>query len=339
MTTSPAKTTINTELMTALKKYKVTPIRITNDIHSPLQQYVDQIYVINMVQDIRKRNYIHVLFQKYKINYTLVLVDKVDPAVFETLTKHHKMSMPELGCTLSHMWCLIHLLKNEYKNAIIFEDDIVLSKTFVEDFIALLSMHPTTDFMLLGAHDFNFSRTNHANVENRVYRPTFDPNFPLYGAHANYYSFQGAKRMLYIRTTHLSFFDNEYNLMFDTLPNAYICYPNLVLSNMSESGISDTHKKDFCTQHEYNYYNCCFKDLNFRQYNLMYTNIFDVKLYKNKDTQSVEDFITACLQTILGDPEKIHSVKNRCALDFFNMSDILYILMNRSTLDRSKQSL
>ena len=40
------------------------------------------------------------------------------------------MSIGEVGCYLSHMWCLNDIIKNNIKNAIIFEDDIVVRKNF-----------------------------------------------------------------------------------------------------------------------------------------------------------------------------------------------------------------
>lgn len=323
---------MNTVLLEELRKYKVKNIEIVNDTNAILNNYVAKIYVINMIQDVRKRNYIHLLFKKYNINYNLILVDKVEEETYETLFQHAKLSKPELGCTMSHMWCLIHILKNEYKNAIIFEDDVIFSKTFVEDFIHTIETVPAVDFLLLGAHDFNFSRTNYKHVQQHLYRPEFDQNFPLYGAHANYYSFNGAKRMFYIRATNLSFFDNEYHLLFDTLPNSYVCHPNLVIANMNESGISSTHKKDFFTQYEHTYYNCCFKEFDFKKYNMVYTNIFDAydaQNLQNLQNLSAHECIHACLAKIIDDPDKIQSIQKRINLDFLDMDDILYLLTNQ----------
>lgn len=318
---------MNIDLLDELRKYKVKMVYICNDPNSTLNKYVEQIYVINMVQDTRKRNYIHLLFKKYNINYNLVVVDKVCDEVYTKLFQHSKLSSAELGCTMSHMWCLIHILKKCFKNAIIFEDDVIFKKTFIEDFIHLLNINPEIDFMLLGAHDFNYSRNNFKKVENNLYRPDFDDKFPLYGAHANYYSYNGAKRMFFIRGTNLSFFDNEYHLLFDTLPNSYICSPNLVIANMNESGISSTHKKNFCSQHEHTYYNCCFKDFNFNKYNLIYHNIFDKSLFK--DTLTVEEFIHCCLKKIIPDnDDKLSVIKTRFSMHFFSIQDIGFLLQD-----------
>lgn len=323
---------MNVVFIDELRKYKVRNILVINDnTNSPslLNKYVRQIYVINMEADTRKRNYIQLLFKKYNINYNLVIVDKVDDDVYNKLFQYAKLSVPELGCTMSHMWCLIHMLKNEFENAIIFEDDVIFSKTFIEDFINIINSHTNLDFLLLGAHDFNFSRKNYKNVKGGLYRPEFDEKFPLYGAHANYYSYRGAKRMFYIRSTNPSFFDNEYNLIFDTLPYSYICYPNLAIANMSESGISSTHKKDFFSQYEYTYYNCCFKDINFTKYNLFYTNILDPSIIPTlNDRNSVNEFIDKCLAKHLDDPDKITIIKKRFTPELFSMNEIMYLLSN-----------
>ena len=323
---------MNQDFLQALKHYKVKMIHMVSN-GSVLNAYVKQIYVINMKQDVRKRRYIQILFQKYNIDYHLVIVDKVEEDVYQKLFQQAKLSIQELGCTMSHMWCLMHMLKHQFENAIVFEDDVVFSKTFVEDFAAIMDTHPTMDFLLLGAHDYSFSRTNYQHVAQQVYRPRFNEDFPLYGAHANYYSFNGAKRMFYIRATNLSFFDNEYKLMFDSLEQSYICSPNLVITNMNESGISETHKKDFFTQHEHVYYTSCFKEFNIHEYHLLYTNLLDPSLYR--EDMTLEQFVEACLEKTGKDADQIQALKNRCSLDFFTMAEVLYMLAPND----SKQSL
>lgn len=314
---------MNKELLNYLKEYKVKLIPIVNDPSSKLNEKVKQIYVINMLEDIRKRNYIYILFKKYKINYNFVIVDKLNTSVYEKLRKEKNLSISELGCCLSHMWCLYHLLKNNYSNAIIFEDDVILSKTLVESFLNIYEMNHDLDFLMLGAHDYHFSKLNYKRVQNGMYRP--DPESKmLYGAHANYYSYNGAKRMFYIRATHLSFFDNEYGLLFTSLPQSYVCYPNLVISNMSESRIN--HEKNVLSSEENDYYKTCFKTINFNNYNLIYPNLLDWALLKKNDNS--ETFVERCLFKCINDFNGTNVVKRRFALDFFTMDDIKNILSN-----------
>ena len=318
---------MNLDLLNSLKTYTVKNISIINDPTSQLNAVVKQIYVINMFEDIRKRNYIYVLFKKYKINYNLIIVTKVSKETFSKLCDNSPLTESELGCTMSHMWCLIHMLKNDFENAIIFEDDVVLSKNFVEQFLAIYRSKPKIDFLMLGAHDYNFLH-NSNHVRNDIYRPEFDKTKRLFGAHANFYSYNCAKRMLYIRATNLSFFDNEYNLLFDSIPDSYICYPNLVISNMSESGIN--HEKTLLSKNEAGYYTECFKNINLFNYNLIYTNLLDISLAKQDD--NAETFIERCLIKYFNDDEKVKVVKKRFVLNFFTMDDIKNILSNHNLI-------
>lgn len=318
---------MNLELLESLKLYDVNIISIINDKKSQLNTFVKQIYVINLNEDIRKRNYIFILFKKYKINYNLIIVNKVSKETFSKLCKNSLISESELGCTMSHMWCLLHILKNEFENAIIFEDDVIFSKKLIDQFISIYRANPTIDFLMLGGHDYNFSN-NYKHVKNNIYRPEFDRKKRLYGAHANFYSYNGAKRMFYIRATYLSFFDNEYNLLFDTIPNSYICYPNLVISNITESAID--HEKCILSKNELEYYNECFQNINLLDYNIIYTNFLDFTLVKKDD--SVDTFIERCLHKYFNDYEKIQIIKNRFVLDFFTMDDIKHMLSNYSLI-------
>lgn len=319
---------MNIELLNSLKTYNIRNISIINDEKSQLNAVIKQIYVINMSNDVRKRNYITILFKKYKINYNLIIVDKVDKQVFSKLCNNYLITDSELGCCMSHMWCLIHMLKNDFENSIIFEDDVILSKNFVEQFLTIYKANRKLDFLMLGAHDYNFSNDNFKNTKNNIYRPNFDKEKRLYGAHANFYSHDGAKRMFYIRATNLSFFDNEYNLLFDTVPNSYICYPNLAISNMSESTLN--HEKPFLSKNEMKYYTDCFKDINLSNYNIIYINLLDISL-ANTD-ENVETFIEKCLIKHFNDADKVKLVKKRFVFDFFTMDDLKHILSNQSLI-------
>ena len=101
-----------------------------------------------------------------------------------------------------------------------------------------------------------------------MYRPSENSN-NLYGAHANYYSLKGAKAMFKIRTSEISFFDKEYMLMFKHFKNSsFICYPNLVISNISSSTLN--HNREILSTLEHEYYRKCFVNFNFNMYNFIY---------------------------------------------------------------------
>jgi GR25 family glycosyltransferase involved in LPS biosynthesis len=350
-------------IIDAIKNYKVKVINITNDeflIKSQkvnedtttedtteeesneetgprINERVKKIYVINLIDDELKRNYIITLMKKLKINFTLVIVERISSELYNSLSNNSKtfISNGELGCCLSHLWCLSQIIIKGYENAIIFEDDIILHKNFESEFInihnACTTNNNNLDFMLLGAHDFNFSKNNYKYVKNKLYRPDESANNLLYGAHANYYSLKGAKAMFKIRTTEISFFDKEYILLLNHFNNSsFICYPNLVVSNVSSSTLN--HKREILTQMESEYYNKCFIKFNFNNYNFIYVNLLDKSLFKNDEIKfdeiknDYESFIDNCLYHKFYDLSKINMVKKRFVMNFFDLNDMKMIL-------------
>jgi GR25 family glycosyltransferase involved in LPS biosynthesis len=318
---------MNQNLLNYIETYKFIKIRVTNNVSSKINEKVKQIYVINLYEDVLKRNYITKLFEKYNFNYSLIIVDRIKDEDYENLCPLKHISKTELGCCLSHMWCLYNMLTNNYDNAIIFEDDVILSKKFLEGFLHTYEKNPELDFLMLGAHDYNFSKEHYKNLKNNLYKPNKNSR-RVYGAHANFYSKAGARKMFYIRATNLSFFDNEYNLLFDSMPNSYICYPNLAISNVSESKIG--HEKGFLSQHEVGYYNLCFINLKLSNYNVIYYNLLDISLIRNDD--NTETFVHRCLYNKFKDNNKIELIKNRFSLDLFNIKEIKSILSNQSLI-------
>lgn len=317
-----------------IKEYKHLNVNIKNNCkldklskQSKINEFVSKIYVINLFEDIRKRNYINILFKKYNIDYNLIVVDKIDKKVYDKFIPKNHITETELGCCMSHMWCLNDIIKNKYENAIIFEDDVILSKTFINSFLNILKSNPKLDFLMLGAHDYNFSKIHYKNVKNGLYKPEHK-FINLFGAHANYYSNKGAQTMLNIRLSKLSFFDDNYNSLFNSLPNSYICYPNLAIANVSESRIN--HEKKFFSDYEIGYYNLCFDNINLNNYNLIYTNLLDLSLLNNDD--NVSTFIYKCVKKHFNDNNKASFIFKRFVLDFFTISDLKKILSKKCLL-------
>lgn len=302
-----------------LDEYKVKLIHIVNDKKSILNSKITRIYVINMKKDIVKRNYIIILMQKYKINFSFVLVEKVSDKKYNQLCETKCISKGELGCCLSHMWCLNDIIQNNYENAIIFEDDILFHKHFISEF---LKVYNTTklDFLLLGAHDYHFSSNNYKNVStNHLYYP--EKSEKLYGAHANFYSLKAAKMMYKIRSSLISFFDKEYELLFEYFKGtSYVCYPNLVVSNVSASSLN--HGKEFFTENEKNYYKKCFSRFDFSQYNFIYLNVVDKNLIPISQDDTYETYITKCLYVYFYNSDYMKRIKDRISLDFFTIDDV-----------------
>jgi GR25 family glycosyltransferase involved in LPS biosynthesis len=308
-------------IIDTIKNYKVKTINILNDSNSEINKKVKKIFVINLLEDNFKRNYIIALMKKYNLNYTLVIVDRISVNTHKLLCPKSLITRSELGCCLSHLWCLHQILTNKYENALIFEDDIILHKNFIQMFLKLHD--PKYNFMLLGAHDFNFSDENYKNVKNGLYRPKTTGN-KLYGAHANYYSIKGAKRMFEIRISEISFFDKEYMLMFDYYKDtSYICYPNLCVSNITDSTLN--HKREILGELELQYYKKCFVNFNFKNYNFIYINLL-IDTLDLTENDSYETFIDKCLYYKFHDFESINIVKKRLIMDFFTIKDVLNIM-------------
>lgn len=318
---------MNNNLINAVKNYNVKIINITNNVDSLINKNVKQIYVINLIEDEYKRNYIITLMKKYGINFKLVIVDRIDSHTHKLLCNNTLLSIAELGCCISHLWCLYQIVANKIENAIIFEDDIILHKDFVNKFNNIYESNSGLDFLLLGAHDFLFSKLNYKNVKDKLYRPD-KKSYNLYGAHANYYSYEGAKRMFYIRMSELSFFDKEYMLMFSHFEKSYICYPNLVVSNITASKLN--HERKILSNLEYEYYKKCFIKFNFQIYNFIYINLIeDINI---SYTDNYETFIEKCLYSQFYDFNKINVVKKRFVMDFFTIDDIKYIFSTHNLI-------
>lgn len=313
----------NDLLIDVLKLYKVKLVHIKNVATSDLNERVQQIYVINMIQDVQKRNYIIILMKKYGINFTLVLVDYVPNSVYNTIYNTHKIriSKEELGCCLSHLWCLNEVIIHKYKNAIIFEDDIILHKHFITRFVKIYAKNPNIDFLLLGAQDQMFSTINHKRIHKGLYKPE-KLCTQLYGAHANYYSLNGAQVQYDIRTAYISFFDKEYGILFNQCKESYVCSPNLVVANITSSALN--HTRPIAEDMESEYYNRCFLNFNFNHYNFLYINLLNNAVIKKTDTYNT--FTENYLYEHFHDFNKIDIVKNRLVMNFFTLDDIRCIL-------------
>jgi GR25 family glycosyltransferase involved in LPS biosynthesis len=344
--------------------------------------------------------------KKYNINFSLVVVNRVSDKMYSQLG-NTRITKEELGCTLSHLFCLKEIIKNSYENAIIFEDDIIFHKNFKEMFMNVFQ--DEYDFLLLGACDFSFQTLNKdrilADMEKRgmedfgfhksgskvkiselnneehnhseikitnfsnefsndddnievssinsdktttatatmtplkplqgpckkykqIYRP-HENSVKVYGAHAIYYSLNGAKAMYETKMTNdISFFDKDFMPIFDKFEtSSFICYPNLVISDISTSNLQ--HAYGFFSKSEELYYINCFDRFNFNDYNVIYLDI----ILKNKGVKirpddTYESFMTRLIKNQFSSNKERETIKNRLVLDFFTMLDLEKIKLN-----------
>ena len=283
-----------------------------------------KIYVINLKKNVLRRNYITRLLKRYKINYDFVIVDQITNEIYETYVQNKSITKSEFGCLISHLWCLNDIIKNQYKNAIIFEDDIIFHKQFIPLFKKIYN--PTHDLLILGACDFSFSNYNYKNVNNGLY--TIDSNSKkVYGAHANYYSLKGAEKMFNLKTTsEVSFFDKDYLQMFDFFnESAFICYPNLVVSDISTSNLE--HIYSFGSVAEKNYYKKCFIDFAFQDYHFIYLDIIE----KNKniairDDDTYETYWKRIIYNYFHNELLTKEITDRMSFELFTIKDVIYMI-------------
>jgi len=319
------------EILSCIQNY---PVKIQTYFHTPsvFNHKIDNIYVIHLRENVSKKKCILSLMQKSSISFHLVTVDRLSSTAFNALHKLNPYLTPaEWGCCMSHLWCLTHILTSHCKNAIVFEDDVLFHKEFIPRFLHILETRPALDFVLLGAHDLQFTKHHQSLVTDGLYRPTHVKH--LYGAHANYYSHVGAKRMFYIRTTNPSFFDNEYGLMFNTLPtSSFICSPQLVITNMGESSLN--HARPLCSLEETDYYRQCMgANFCFQQYHYICPHVLDKTLYSPGDTFAV--FLHKCLvQYFYGDRKKANQVMERIDTEFYADTDIYEQVMVPNNLSK-----
>jgi glycosyl transferase family 25 len=308
-----------------LKNYKVKKYNFYHNKNT-LNSYINKIYIINLVDNIFRRNYIILLMKKYQLNFTLIVVERITDHTYNLLNIYNNLTKGEVGCTLSHLWCINDIINNEYNNAIIFEDDIVLHKDFNQLIINTLSNNKY-DFLLLGACDFSFKKINYNFVKNNLYRP-HESSERIYGAHAIYYSLNGAKKMFEDKIKNFSFFDKNFFYMFNIFEKtSFICYPNLVVSDITTSNLQ--HKYDLLSYQEVRYYTNCFIEFNFNNYNFIYLEL----LIKNKNLQikpndTYETYINKILYNHFSKNEDRLVIYNRLVKNFFTIEDIKNIIHN-----------
>lgn len=307
-----------------LDNYDVKTFNIFNG-ENILNNYTQKIYVINLEKNLIRRNYILNIMKKYNISFELVVVKEIKENAYKYYCKYNNnISIGELGCGLSHLWCLKNIVENKYKNAIIFEDDIIFHKNFESKFLKLIEKQPY-DFLLLGACDFHFSEMNYKNVNDNLYRPNINCE-DVYGAHAIYYSLEAANYMLDNRLTEFAFFDYDLNKVFQYFKNtSFICYPNLVVTEITTS--DNNHSYDLFSPKEKLFYTKCFDHFNFRNYHFIYLNLLNSNIIVHAD--NYKDYMSDLFKIKYPDKYSyIEKFLKRIDVTFFTLEDIKNILNN-----------
>ena len=312
--------------------YNVINVDNCNNL-SILNKHVEKIYIINLKSDNLRREYIKILFQKLNINYNLIRVDTPNLGLYNKFISlcnkgYQKMSIGEVGCYLSHMWCLNDIIKNNIKNAIIFEDDIVVHKNF-ENLYKKIVMKQDWDFLILGCGDYGFNKGNCDLIKDNIYIPKY---YLVLGTHSIYYSNKAANLFYDKRLKDPVYFDKDLIGIFKLFDEnkSGIIYPNLFTienstSNLNHNlGISKFENNDF-------YYTRCYNNFNFKDYYMIYLDLFKKYIledFSNWFNISMREIIVNLLKNYFNNNNNLIELHlNNLDNNFFSQHDY-YNLIN-----------
>ena len=325
-----------------INNYCVKRFTFTNDtkLNMYINKHVSHIYIINLEESYIRRNYVIKLMEKYNINFELIVVQKITEEQYNCVG-NIEITMGETGCFISHMYCLNDAIANNYKNIIIFEDDIILHKQFHKKFEELGNLQ-RFDFLMLGAADFGFNKLHKNMITNNLYVPPDNCNKNLFGAHGILYSTNGIKEIYNLRIYKPVFFDYKFRDLSQVFRNSFfVCFPNLVIAELSTTSLEHSFSIVNSTiEMENMYYIKCFNNsLCFTDYNYIYLCIFNNFSMINKKLsfrQNIENLSLRC-KFIFTKQNAIQFNKSaivekmleRMSYDFFTNNDLEYILFNK----------
>jgi GR25 family glycosyltransferase involved in LPS biosynthesis len=307
-------------MINILDNYNVSVKKVIND--PELKMYINNfpIYIINLKEDIIRRNYIHVIMEKMNINYQIIMVDRIQEEYYKKIKKYtlKHVTKGAFGCFLSHMWCLKNAIENKYKNFIIFEDDIIFHKKFHYLFENVIEENENIDLLRLGVCDFHF-KENIKTLHNNIYIPIKN----ACGTHGLFFSLSFANTLFQYKLNHIQEYDTDLTIIGQYYKiNHVICFPNLVCAELSTTNID--HNYSFEDEEaEKLYYKYCFQNnFNFHDYNFIYLSIL-------KNIEECNDYKEYIHKILLKYPINIQEkIKKRLLYDFFNLSDINKIINN-----------
>lgn len=317
------------EIIELLQNYHVAKISCTEHSSSFfINQHVQHIYVINLESNVVRRNYIQVMMKKMQINYELIIVQPpteqhIQFFSFTPLTKG------EIGCYLSHMYCYHDAMQNHYSNIIVLEDDIIFHQHF-HDLYQTIQQQKKYDILMLGASDYHFSKTNYRRIH-----PTLSTYCPesnqtgILGCHAMYFSQEAYSHIFLERLKHPTFMDDRLVQFLHYFSNSFsICYPNLLLPEMSTTNLSHhiwitNHKKE-----KYYFKKCFHPSFSFQHYHYLYLDIFQTVpknfvVMEQSFEQNIKNILALYFQNNLYYSQ---TIQQRLRYDFFSIHDLLCFL-------------
>ena len=139
---------------------------LNNSYHS-LNQYFEQIYVITLPQ---RKTYIQNIMRKINLNcfyYPAFLkknINKQELIKSGFLSPQFKINEGQIACHLSHILVLKKFLKSNFRNCLIFEDDLKIPQVSSSLLDVTMSMIPRNyDIIYLGRCWDSCKKTTHLN--------------------------------------------------------------------------------------------------------------------------------------------------------------------------------
>lgn len=314
-----------------LDNYNVEKVEIINNNSDKLINNF-KIYVINLNENLTRRIYIKYILKKLSINYTLIIVKRINNIPKYVKLKDCRLGNNKFGCLSSHLWCIKNAINNNYDKFIIFEDDIVFKK----DFNNMIDKYLNTDFdmLMLGALDFN-SRDNLTQLNGKYYVP----NKIVLGASANVYTIEFAKKIYNYKINNcIEEFDLDFYKFYKT-NKIKICYPNLIINEMSTSNLNHNFnfKSNSVLFNKYLNYYLKEQKININDYNFITLEFIDYcinninKLKEENLIITKELLIEKYIESILSDNnikniDNILSHKVNLMNNDYNIDDIYNII-------------
>jgi len=101
----------------------------------------------------------------------------------------------------------------------------------------------------------------------------------------------------------------------------------MVVANVSDSTLN--HTREMFSKMEHDYYNKCFVNFNFKDYNFLYVNLLKNLNYIDPNQDDYDKVTERYLYNTFHDFDKIEEIKNRLNNDFFTVDDIINIISHR----------
>ena len=318
------KETCKEKMTKIVNNYKVSVENKINDIENKMYINKFPIYIINLKEDILRRNYIHAIMEKMNINYQIVIVDRITEGDYQNVKTHFlkKITKSMLGCYISHMWCLQNAIKKKYSKFIIFEDDIIFHKNFHFLFEKIIEENKNIGILRLGTCDFHF-KENIKTLHNNIYIPEQS----ACGTHGLMFSLPFAYRLFKYKLENIQEYDTDLTRIGKHYKIRHaVCFPNLVCAELSTTNIDHNYSFE-CEEAEKLYYKYCFQNkFNFHDYHFIYLSIL-----KDTTIENCKDYKEYIHKVLLKYPKKIQErLKKRLEYNFFILSDILKIINNNN---------